>query len=155
LPKKGMSVHPTAIVEEGAEIGDGTKIWHHVHIRHGAKLGKNCVLGKGVYVGEGVKIGDNVKIENYVSVFKGVTVEESVFIGPHVTFTNDLNQGSNGSKSGEWQEGGNYTQIIKTGFLDRSWSRKPKPLFVVVASHDVHSIYDFLQLRLIQLRMNR
>lgn len=90
MPKKGMSVHPTAIVEEGAEIGDGTKIWHHVHIRHGAKLGKNCVLAKGVYVGEGVKIGDNVKIENYVSVFKGVTVEENVFIGPHVTFTNDL-----------------------------------------------------------------
>lgn len=90
MPKKEIFVHPTAIVENGAEIGDGTKIWHHVHVRRGAKLGKNCVLGKGVYVGEGVKIGDNVKIENYVSVYKGVTIENNVFIGPHVTFTNDL-----------------------------------------------------------------
>lgn len=89
MSKKGFFVHPTAIVEDGAEIGDGTKIWHHVHVRRTAKLGKNCVLGKGVYVGEGVKIGDNVKIENYVSVYQGVIIEDNVFIGPHVTFTND------------------------------------------------------------------
>ncbi|MCD6381007.1 MAG: N-acetyltransferase [Candidatus Odinarchaeota archaeon] len=82
-------VHDTAVVEEGAVVGDGTKIWHHAHVRSGAKIGKNCVLGKSVYVDKGVVIGDNVKLENRVSVFQGVTIEDDVFIGPHTTFTND------------------------------------------------------------------
>ena len=89
LPTRESFVHPTAIVEEGAEIGEGTRIWHHVHVRQGARLGKNCALGKGVYIDKGVRIGDNVKIQNYVSVYQGVTIEDNVFIGPHTTFTND------------------------------------------------------------------
>jgi len=83
-------VHATALVEEGAAVGDGTQIWLHCQVRRGSKLGKNCILGKNVYVDADVVIGDNVKIQNNVSVFHGVTVEDGVFIGPHVCFTNDM-----------------------------------------------------------------
>jgi len=82
--------HPTAEVSLGASIGDGTSIWHHAQVREGASIGKNCILGKGVYIDSGVNIGSNVKIQNYVSVYQGATIEDGVFIGPHVCFTNDL-----------------------------------------------------------------
>lgn len=84
-----MFVHPTAEVEDGAEIGENTKIWHLAHIRRNAKLGANCVIGRGVFVDAGVQIGNAVKIQNYVSVYHGVTIEDGVFVGPHVVFTND------------------------------------------------------------------
>lgn len=84
-------VHDTALIENGAAIGEDTKVWHYVHLRRGASLGCECVLGRGVFVDEGVQIGNRVKIQNYVSVFHGVTVQDGVFIGPHVCFTNDLN----------------------------------------------------------------
>jgi UDP-2-acetamido-3-amino-2,3-dideoxy-glucuronate N-acetyltransferase len=87
----GHSVHPTAIVEAGSEIGDGTRVWHFCHIRPGVRIGKNCIIGKGVYLDSDVVIGDNVKIQNNVSVFKGVEIGSGVFVGPHVCFTNDLN----------------------------------------------------------------
>jgi len=87
---KKYFVHPTAIVEEDVEIGEGTRIWHHAHIRKGAKIGKNCNFGKDVYVDTDVRIGNNVKLENRVSVFHGVTIEDDVFVGPHATFTNDM-----------------------------------------------------------------
>ncbi len=83
-------VHPTAIVEEGAEIGEGTRIWHFAHVRTGAKIGRNCNIGKGVYIDVGVEIGDRVKIQNFVYVYRGVKVEDDVFLGPHATLTNDL-----------------------------------------------------------------
>ncbi|WP_179192998.1 acyltransferase [Thermococcus litoralis] len=83
-------VHPTAVVEDGAEIGEGTRIWHFAHVRKGAKIGKNCNIGKDVYIDVGVEIGNNVKIQNGVSVYHGVKVEDDVFLGPHMTFTNDL-----------------------------------------------------------------
>ncbi len=85
-----MFVHPTAEVETGATIGENTKIWHLCHIRRGAQIGSDCILGRGVYVDAGVQIGNRVKIQNYVSVFHGVTIEDGVFVGPHVCFTNDL-----------------------------------------------------------------
>ena len=85
----GIRIHPTAEVSEEAVIGDGTSIWHHCQIRN-ARLGENCILGKGVYVDADVTIGNNVKIQNYVSVFHGVTLEDGVFVGPHVCFTNDM-----------------------------------------------------------------
>jgi UDP-2-acetamido-3-amino-2,3-dideoxy-glucuronate N-acetyltransferase len=85
-----MFIHPSAEVETGATIGDGSKIWHLVHIRHGAHIGSHCVIGRGVFIDAGVQIGSGVKIQNYVSVFHGVTIEDGVFIGPHVCFTNDL-----------------------------------------------------------------
>jgi UDP-2-acetamido-3-amino-2,3-dideoxy-glucuronate N-acetyltransferase len=82
-------IHPTAEVERGATIGEGTRIWHHVHVRSGASIGSGCILGYGVYVDAGVQIGDNVKLQNRVSVYHGVSIEDGVFVGPHVAFTND------------------------------------------------------------------
>jgi UDP-2-acetamido-3-amino-2,3-dideoxy-glucuronate N-acetyltransferase len=81
--------HPTAVID-GQEIGDGTKIWHFAHVRAGSRIGKGCTLGKGVYIDIGALVGDNVKIQNFVSVYRGVTLEDDVFVGPSVTFTNDL-----------------------------------------------------------------
>lgn len=81
--------HPTAIVESLA-IGEGTKIWHFAHVRHGSRIGKNCNIGKSVYIDIDAEIGSNVKIQNFVSVYKGVIIEDDVFVGPCATFTNDL-----------------------------------------------------------------
>lgn len=83
-------IHPTAIVNKTAKIGDGTKIWHLVHVRENAKIGRNCMLGHAVYVDRNVKIGNRVKLENRANLYDGVTLEDDVFVGPHVTFTNDL-----------------------------------------------------------------
>jgi len=77
-------------VDDGAEVGEGTKIWHFAHVRSGAVIGRNCVIGKDVYVDSGVKIGNSVHIQNGVSVYNGVILEEKVFVGPDVTFTNDM-----------------------------------------------------------------
>jgi UDP-2-acetamido-3-amino-2,3-dideoxy-glucuronate N-acetyltransferase len=85
-----MYIHPSAEVETGAVIGEGSKIWHLCHIRRDAHIGSECVIGRGVFVDAGVQIGNRVKIQNYVSVFHGVTIEDGVFVGPHVCFTNDL-----------------------------------------------------------------
>ena len=82
-------IHPTADISPKATIGEGTKIWHEVQVREGAVLGRNCILGKGVYVDFGVRIGDNVKVQNRASIYHGVTLENGVFVGPHVVFTND------------------------------------------------------------------
>lgn len=81
-------VHPTAIVEEGATIGDDTKIWHHAHVMSGAAVGARCMLGKGVFVASGVRVGDGSRVQNGVSLFAGVTLAEDVFVGPHAVFTN-------------------------------------------------------------------
>ena len=83
-------IHPLAVVDEGAKIGKETKIWHFAHIRGSAEIGSGCIIGKGVYVDADVTIGNRVKIQNGVSVYHGVTIEDDVFCGPHMTFTNDL-----------------------------------------------------------------
>ena len=83
-------IHHTAEVSEKALIGNGTKIWNQAQVREGAVIGENCILSKNVYIDEGVHIGDRVKIQNNVSVYHGVTVEDDVFLGPSMTFTNDL-----------------------------------------------------------------
>ena len=80
--------HPTSVVESN-EIGENTKIWHFAHVREKAKIGKSCIIGKSSYVDVDVVIGNNVKIQNFVSIYKGVVIEDDVFIGPSVTFTND------------------------------------------------------------------
>lgn len=82
-------VHPTAVVEKTATIGEGTKVWHFVHIRENAEIGRKCVLGHSVYVGKEVKIGNHVKLENRATVYQGVKIEDNAFVGPHVAFTND------------------------------------------------------------------
>lgn len=83
-------IHPTAIVDEGAVIGDGTRVWHWVHIAAGARIGCGCSFGQGVYVGN-VVIGNGVKVQNHVSIFDGVTLEDEVFCGPSMVFTNVIN----------------------------------------------------------------
>jgi UDP-2-acetamido-3-amino-2,3-dideoxy-glucuronate N-acetyltransferase len=82
-------IHPTAEVEPGVEIGDGTSVWHQGHLRAKAVIGARCTLGKNVFVDEGVRIGDGVKIQNNVSVYRGVTLADDVFVGPSAVFTND------------------------------------------------------------------
>jgi len=80
-----------AVVDDNVEIGEGTKIWHFTHIQSGSKIGKNCVFGQNVNVGNNVTIGDYVKVQNNVSIYEGVTLEDYVFCGPSMVFTNILN----------------------------------------------------------------
>ena len=86
-----VQVHPSAIVDAGAQLGEGTRVWHFVHVSAGARIGRGCSLGQGVYVGNDVTIGDNVKIQNNVSVYDAVTLEDDVFCGPSMVFTNVFN----------------------------------------------------------------
>lgn len=88
-PQKVL-VHETAIVEEGASIGDGSSVWHHAHIRRGVTIGEGCAVGKSSYVDAGVILGDRVRVQNHVSIFTGVTIGSDVLVGPSVCFTNDL-----------------------------------------------------------------
>ena len=83
--------HPTAIVDEGAQIGEGSRVWHFVHVCGGAKIGKGVSLGQNVFVGNKVKIGDNCKVQNNVSVYDKVYLEDGVFCGPSMVFTNVYN----------------------------------------------------------------
>ena len=87
----GVKIHETAIVDTGAEIGDGTAIWHWVHVCGTARIGSGCSLGQNVYVGNDVTIGNNVRIQNGVSVYDAVTLEDDVFCGPAMVFTNVYN----------------------------------------------------------------
>lgn len=87
---RNVYIHPTAEVDSQAIIGDGTKIWNQAQVREGAKLGENCIVSKNVYIDENVQIGCGVKIQNNVNVYHGVTIEDNVFLGPSMTFTNDM-----------------------------------------------------------------
>jgi UDP-3-O-[3-hydroxymyristoyl] glucosamine N-acyltransferase len=87
-PTPEVEVHPTAVVEEGAQIGGGNRVWHFVHVRSGARIGERCVFGKSVFVDSGAVIGSGCHIQNSVSVYSGVYLEEDIFVGPAV-FTND------------------------------------------------------------------
>jgi UDP-2-acetamido-3-amino-2,3-dideoxy-glucuronate N-acetyltransferase len=82
------TIHPSAIVDEGAQIGDGSRVWHFVHVCGGAKIGQGVSLGQNVFVGNQVTIGDRCKVQNNVSVYDNVTLEEGVFCGPSMVFTN-------------------------------------------------------------------
>lgn len=97
------TIHPTAIVDEGAVIGDGCRIWHWVHISSGAVIGERCSFGQNVYVGNRVTIGNNVKIQNNVSVYDNVTLEDDVFCGPSMVFTNVYNPRSAVSRKDEYR----------------------------------------------------
>ncbi len=83
--------HPTAVIDEGCTIGDGTKIWHFSHIMPNCKIGNNCNLGQNVVVSPEVVLGNNVKVQNNVSIYTGVTCEDDVFLGPSMVFTNVIN----------------------------------------------------------------
>ena len=83
-------IHPTADVEPGARVGAGSRVWHRAHVRAGATIGAECIIGGGVFVDAGVTIGDRVKVQNAALLYQGVTLADGVFVGPRVTFTNDL-----------------------------------------------------------------
>lgn len=96
-------IHPTAVIDKGASIGDGTRIWHWTHVRESARIGNACTIGEHVYVGPNVIIGNGVKIQNNVSVYEGVTLEDDVFCGPSVVFTNVHNPRANVSRKKEFR----------------------------------------------------
>jgi UDP-2-acetamido-3-amino-2,3-dideoxy-glucuronate N-acetyltransferase len=97
------TIHPSAIVDEGAQIGEGTRVWHWVHVCAGARIGANCVLGQNVYVANDVAIGNNVRIQNNVSVYDAVTLEDDVFCGPSMVFTNVHNPRSHVSRKSDYR----------------------------------------------------
>lgn len=97
-------VHETAVVDEGAKIGENVKIWHFCHVMKGAELGAGCKLGQNVFIGDGVRLGQNVKIQNNVSVYAGVICEDDVFLGPSMVFTNVRNPRSAVVRQGNYDE---------------------------------------------------
>lgn len=96
--------HESAVVDDGAQIGDGSRVWHFVHVCAGAKIGKNCSLGQNVFVGNDVSIADNCKIQNNVSVYDNVHLEEGVFCGPSMVFTNVYNPRSLIERKNEYRD---------------------------------------------------
>lgn len=99
-----VAIHPTAIVDDGAQIGDDTRIWHWVHICGGARIGRGCSFGQNVFVGNDVHIGNNVKVQNNVSIYDAVTLEDDVFCGPSMVFTNVYNPRSAVLRKDEYRE---------------------------------------------------
>ncbi|MEJ5239492.1 MAG: Gfo/Idh/MocA family oxidoreductase [Limisphaera sp.] len=102
-------IHPTAVVDAGAEIGPGTRIWHFAHICRGARIGRNCVFGQNTFVADGVRIGDNVKVQNNVSIYTGTEIEDDVFLGPSCVLTNVTNPRS---------------QVNRHALYERTWIRR-------------------------------
>src|SRR6185295_13801032 len=100
-PPRKWFAHGSAFIDEGVEIGEGTSIWHVSHILKGSKIGKSCKIGQNVVIGPNVTIGDGVKIQNNVSVYEGVTLEDYVFCGPSMVFTNVFNPRSEIPRMGE------------------------------------------------------
>lgn len=97
-------IHPTAVVDEGCEIGEGVKIWHFSHLMPGCKVGDDCTIGQGVFIASNVVLGKNVKVQNNVSIYEGVTCEDDVFLGPSMVFTNVVNPRSEVSRKNEYQK---------------------------------------------------
>jgi UDP-2-acetamido-3-amino-2,3-dideoxy-glucuronate N-acetyltransferase len=94
-------IHPTAVVDDGAQIGAGTRVWHFVHVMPGAVIGERCVIGQGCFIGN-VRIGAGCRIQNNVSIYDGVTLEDDVFVGPSCVFTNVLHPRANVERKSEF-----------------------------------------------------
>lgn len=107
---QGTQIHPSAIIDAGALIGEGTQVWHFCHVMPGAVIGEGCILGQNVFVDNNVVIGNGVKIQNNVSVYNGVVIEDAVFVGPSVVFTNVINPRSFIERKHEFKQ-----TLIKTG----------------------------------------
>src|SRR5215218_2494252 len=103
-------IHPTAVIDTGAQIGAGSKVWHFTHLMPQCRVGANCILGQNVFVDNNVVIGDGVKIQNNVSLYNGVLIEDAVFIGPSVVFTNVINPRSFIERKQEFKK-----TLIRTG----------------------------------------
>ncbi|MFM8487511.1 MAG: acyltransferase [Bacteroidota bacterium] len=97
-------IHPSAIVDPGASIGEGAKIWHFCHVSPGAVIGENCVLGQNVFVANGVTLGRGVKVQNNVSLYTGVVCEDEFFLGPSMVFTNVINPRSFVERKSEFRQ---------------------------------------------------
>ncbi len=106
----GFYAHPSSVIDDGCQIGDGTKIWHFSHVMGGCVIGNNCILGQNVFIGNKVVLGNNVKVQNNVSVYEGVICEDDVFVGPGVVFTNVINPRSAIERKSEFK-----TTLIKKG----------------------------------------
>ena len=107
---KSNKIHPSAIIDEGAEIGIGTRIWHFTHVCCGAKIGRGCSLGQNVFIGSKARLSDNVKVQNNVSIYDRVVLERDVFCGPSMVFTNVYNPRSAVNRKDEYQE-----TVVKMG----------------------------------------
>lgn len=101
---KEYFIHPTAVVDEPVEIGKGTKVWHFTHIMPGAKIGQNCTISQNVFISSGAVLGNNIKVQNNVSIFDGVILEDEVFCGPSMVFTNVFNPRSFISRRKEFRK---------------------------------------------------
>jgi UDP-2-acetamido-3-amino-2,3-dideoxy-glucuronate N-acetyltransferase len=110
MEAKTYSAHPTAIIDEGCEIGKGTKIWHFSHIMPNCKIGENCNIGQNVVISPDVVLGNNVKVQNNVSIYTGVICEDDVFLGPSMVFTNVINPRSAVNRRGQYSK-----TIVKKG----------------------------------------
>lgn len=100
--KNAFFAHPTAVVDDGCEIGEGTKIWHFSHIMPGCRIGRNCNIGQNVVVSPEVVLGNNAKVQNNVSIYTGVICEDDVFLGPSMVFTNVANPRSSINRRGQY-----------------------------------------------------
>lgn len=98
------TIHPTAIVDDGATLGAGTKVWHWVHICSGAVIGDNCSFGQNVFVANAVRLGNGVRVQNNVSIYDNVILEDDVFCGPSMVFTNVLNPRAHVSRKDEYRD---------------------------------------------------
>jgi len=108
--EKEYFVHPTAVVDEPIEIGGGTKIWHFTHIMSGARIGERCIIGQNVFIGSGTVLGNDIKVQNNVSIYDGVVLEDHVFCGPSMVFTNVFNPRSFISRKKEFR-----TTLVRRG----------------------------------------
>ena len=104
MSKLHYYAHPSACIDEGCSIGEGTKIWHFCHVMPGARIGAQCSLGQNVFVASDVTLGDNVKVQNNVSIYTGVVCEDDVFLGPSMVFTNVINPRSAVIRKNEYQK---------------------------------------------------
>ncbi|MFN2439280.1 MAG: acyltransferase [Chitinophagaceae bacterium] len=104
MSEKKYFSHPSAIIDEGCEIGAGTKIWHFSHIMPGCKIGDGCNIGQNVVVSPKVVLGNNVRVQNNVSIYEGVNCEDDVFLGPSMVFTNVINPRSAVSRKHEYMQ---------------------------------------------------
>jgi UDP-2-acetamido-3-amino-2,3-dideoxy-glucuronate N-acetyltransferase len=99
-----VAIHPSAIVDRGAQLGAGTRVWHFSHVCAGARIGEACSLGQNVFVGNDVVLGRNVKVQNNVSIYDAVTIEDDVFCGPSMVFTNVYNPRSAVTRKNEYRK---------------------------------------------------
>lgn len=104
MEEKKYFVHPTSVIDEPVEIGEGTKIWHFCHVMQGAEIGERCSFGQNVFVGSRVTIGNNVKVQNNVSIYDNVYIEDDVFCGPSMVFTNVVNPRSHIPRKDEYKD---------------------------------------------------